>query len=126
MLLENYVQGVSSNTIIVGNSGSGTTPIASLQAALGSIKLNTVIPPITANLITQASLTFPTNIASITPAIATSHFILKNPFTASINLLSVLANATYQGHFLGQIRVDTLSPAITAAGHATITSPPLP
>lgn len=105
VLLENYVQGVSSETIIVGLTGSGTTPIASLQAALASIKLNTIIPPITTNLITQASLSFPLNIASINPAIGTSHFMLANPFTAQISLLSVLANATYQGHFLGQIRV---------------------
>lgn len=105
-LLENYIQGIASDTIIVGKSGSGTTSIASLQAALGSIQLNTVIPPITVNLITQASLTFPADIASISPAIATSHFQLANPFTAEITLLSVLANATYQGHFLGQIRVS--------------------
>lgn len=105
-LLENYVQGIASGTIIVGNTGSGTTPIKSLQAALATIKLNTDIPPLTTNLITQASLTFPTDIA--TTETATAHFMLANPFTAQINLLSVLANATYDGIYLGQIRVSGL------------------
>ena len=122
ILLQNFVQGITSNTIILGTRD--TTPIRSLQAALGSIALQASIPPIMQNLIVQASLSFPLDIAETEIADAT--FQLANPFTASINLVSVLANATYQGIFLGQIRVQNLNPPIRAPGKTLITSPVLP
>lgn len=102
LLLENFVQGVESSTIIEGTMG--TTPLASLQLALSSIRLVANIPPIHQNLITQANLAFPLDIAKT--HIAQSTFNLANPFTAGINLLSVTANATYQGIYLGQIMVS--------------------
>lgn len=148
LLLENFIQGVASNTIIFGSQS--TTPIASLQSTLGSIKLATSIPPIHQNLITQANLNFPLDIGST--GVANANFVLGNPFTASINLLSVVTNATYQGINLGEInvrapfflflpdpvffgRVLTLKSAlrsqqqsldIHAPGHTAITSPTLP
>lgn len=44
LLLENFVQRIVSTTIISGNDD--TTPIESLKAALGSIRLSTDIPPL--------------------------------------------------------------------------------
>lgn len=51
-LLENYVQGVVSNVSIVGTPN--TTPYGSLQQALGSIVIQTTIPPLQQPLITEA------------------------------------------------------------------------
>lgn len=102
LLLENFIQGTPSDTIIFG--GPNTTPIKSLQAALGAIKLGTTIPPIHQNLITEALLSFPLDVGS--SGLAEARFVLGNPFTASINLISVLTNATYQGINLGQINVS--------------------
>lgn len=101
ILLENYIQGIPSSTLIIGTSD--TTPIASLKQALLTIQLGTTIPPLEQNLITQASLTFPLNIAQTSTA--QSSFVLGNPFTATINLVEVIANATYNDLFLGQINV---------------------
>ncbi|GAA95808.1 hypothetical protein E5Q_02465, partial [Mixia osmundae IAM 14324] len=122
MLLENYVQGVASATIIVGTDT--TTPIESLQQALGTIRLNTIIPPLMQNLITQANLVFPLDIVQTGRALAT--FNLDNPFTAAINLNAVNAFATYPltspALQLGNITESTLNPEITAPGHTQITS----
>ena len=75
---------------------------------------------------------------------AESTFVLDNPFTASINLLVIGANATYKGLYLGAIEnIDRFVPCIplplspsdtfsrtgnpiTAPGHTKITSPALP
>ncbi|GAA5951249.1 hypothetical protein JCM3765_002422 [Sporobolomyces pararoseus] len=121
LLLENYIQNVNSSTVIQGNSD--TTPIASLKQALATIQLNTVIPAYDQNLITKAALTFPINIGetSIAEAVVT----LQNPFTATINLLQVLANATYQDIYLGQVN-QKLNPVFTTAGHSTADSQQLP
>ena len=101
-LLERFVQGTPSDTTISG--GQKTTPIASLSAALASIRLATTIPPITENLITEAQLSFDTDIG--TTGVANAKFILSNPFSASINLIGVLTNATYEGIVLGNINVS--------------------
>jgi hypothetical protein len=114
--------GVTSDTIIVGTAD--TTPIDSLKAALGSIKLATSIPALQQNLITQASLILPLDIAET--SIAGSTFILDNPFTANINLLSVVANASYEGLFLGQINVPSINPPIFAPGKTVTNAPNLP
>lgn len=106
LLLENFVQGTPSDTIIFGSDS--TTPIASLKSALGSIKLGTSIPPIHQNLITQANLNIPINVGQT--GVVNANFILGNPFTASINLLSVVTNATYRGINLGQINVSFFFP----------------
>lgn len=121
-MLENYVQAIPSDTIIRGRED--TTQIDSLRQALQTIALNTVIPPLQQKLITQANLDFPIDIAET--SIASATFTLQNPFTASINLVNVLARATFQGIFLGDIDVQNLNPVINAPGKTTITSYSLP
>ncbi|KAJ4494066.1 hypothetical protein C8J55DRAFT_533507 [Lentinula edodes] len=122
-LLENYLQGVNSDTSIVGSTSS--TPIQSLQEAMSKISLSPVtIPALNQSLISSASLTFPTDIVST--GIAEATFSLANPFTASINLLTVDASATYQNITLGTISVAETSNPIHADSHSNITSPSLP
>jgi len=123
-LLQNFLQGVNSETTILGTSGS--TQIQSLQSALSQIKLSPVtIPALHQNLITGTSLTFPIDI--VQTGVATASFALSNPFTASINLLEVGATATFHGLNLGVINhVDISSSPIHAAGHSNITSSGLP
>ncbi|KAF9071074.1 hypothetical protein BDP27DRAFT_1419362 [Rhodocollybia butyracea] len=122
-LLENFIQGVNSDTTIAGSTSS--TPIESLQEALSKILLSPVtIPALNQSLITSASLVFPTDIVST--GIAQTAFTLANPFTASINLLTVDANATFQNLTLGSINADEASNPIHANGHSNITSPTLP
>ena len=59
-MLENYLQGVESATTIQGSTGS--TPIESLQLAMSHIRLSPVnIPALHQNLISTASLVFPTD-----------------------------------------------------------------
>lgn len=122
-LLENYLQGVSSNTTIQGSTDS--TPIESLQLALSEIQLAATIPALHQNLITSASLVFPTDI--VQTGVAQSSFTLANPFTASINILDITANATFQDLFLGDIdHVDVSASPIHANGHENITSEQIP
>ncbi|KAF8135624.1 hypothetical protein EV363DRAFT_1429344 [Boletus edulis] len=123
-MLENYLQGIDSNTAILGSTIS--TPIASLQLALSQIKLSPVtIPALHQNLINTATLEFPTDI--VRTGVATTFFTLANPFTASINLLKVTATATFQNLTVGTIKnVDLSSNPIHAGGHSNITSPALP
>lgn len=123
-MLENYIQGVESDTTIQGSTDS--TPIESLQLAMSHMRLSPVkIPALHQNLITSASLVFPTNIAQ--SGLASSTFVLSNPFTASINLLEVNAVVTFGNLSLGSIdHVDRTSSPIHADGHNNITSPTLP
>ncbi|KAJ3838704.1 hypothetical protein F5878DRAFT_725102 [Lentinula raphanica] len=122
-LLENFLQGVNSDTSIAGSTSS--TPIQSLQEAMSEIHLSPVtIPALNQSLISSASLVFPTDIVST--GIAEATFTLANPFTASINLLTVGAIATYQNITLGNIDADETSNPIHADGHSNITSPTLP
>lgn len=123
-LLENFIQGTDSNTVIAGTTGS--TSIQSLQSALAQIHLSPVtIPGLKDTLIKSASLTFPTDIVST--GVAATSFILANPFTASINLLQVSATATFHNLTLGEIpNVDESAHPIVAAGHGSVTSPSLP
>ncbi|KAL8287086.1 hypothetical protein RQP46_004092 [Phenoliferia psychrophenolica] len=122
VLLENFIQGIVSDTIIVGSRD--TTPIASLKEALASIQLGTSIPPLQGNLVTQANLAFPLDIAKT--GIADATITLANPFTANIYIDSVVTLATYQGISLGKVDVPRLSPPIFAAGHTQIVSNVLP
>lgn len=123
-MLENYLQGIDSNTVILGTTSS--TPIGSLQLALSQIKLSPVtIPALHQNLINSATLEFPTDI--VQTGVATTSFTLANPFTASINLLKVTATATFQNLTVGTINnVDLSSNPIHASGHSNVTSPALP
>ncbi|KAI0631497.1 hypothetical protein C8Q77DRAFT_1218963 [Trametes polyzona] len=123
-MLENYLQGVDSATTIQGSTDS--TAIESLQLAMSNIRLSPVnIPALHQNLISTASLIFPTDI--VQTGIAQTTFSLDNPFTASINLLEVTATATFGSLSLGKIdHVDRSSSPIHADGHTKIESPQLP
>lgn len=59
------------------------------------------------------ALTFPIDIAKT--GLAQAQVTLQNPFTASVNLLQVLTDATYQGIYLGQVDVRGLCFPIYAA-----------
>ena len=120
-MLENYLQGVDSDLAIQGTDD--TTPIDSLGPALAQIRLDPVtIPALHQNLITGASLTFPTDI--VQTGLASTSFTLSNPFTASINILRVAARATYGDIFLGEINNVELS--FHVDGHSNATSESLP
>lgn len=123
-LLENYIQGVDSNTTIRGSTSS--TPIQSFQRALSQITLTPVsIPALHQLLIPSAALEFPPNI--VQTGIAQSYFVLDNPFTASITIYELTATATYDNLILGKIdHVDRSSDPISAPGHQNVTSPTVP
>lgn len=123
-MLQNFIQGVDSDTSIAGSTGS--TPVESLQLALSQIHLSPVtIPGLRQNLVTSASLTFPVNI--VNTGIASTSFTLANPFTASINLLKLGATASFHGLTLGTIpTIDASAHPIQAPGHGQVTSPALP
>ncbi|KAJ7782963.1 hypothetical protein B0H16DRAFT_1494883 [Mycena metata] len=122
-LLENFLQGIDSDTVIAGTTGS--TPISSLQTALSEILLKPVtIPALHQTLIQSADIEFPTDI--VQTGISQAAFTLANPFTASINLLQVGAVATFQNLTLGTIDADVSSNPIHAGGHSTVTSSFLP
>lgn len=112
------------NSAIVGNRDS--TPIASLKSALSRIHISPVtIPALQGTLLESASLSFPINI--VQTGIAETKFTLKNPFTASINLLRVGADAKYKGILLGTIpNIDISAHPLRAEGHSSVTSPALP
>ncbi|KAK1218918.1 hypothetical protein PQX77_018360 [Marasmius sp. AFHP31] len=122
-LLQNFIQGVDVETSIAGSRDS--TAVESLKTALSQIRLSpVVIPSLKQALIESASIVIPTDIAST--GIAQTSFSLANPFTASINLLTVKADAVYHDLRLGTIDTDVSSNPIHADGHSTITSPTLP
>lgn len=123
LLLANFLQGVTSSTTISGTSD--TTNITSLVQALQSIKLEANIPALHQNLITATQITFPTDI--VQTGIASATVSLSNPFTASINLLTVTATALFDNLTLGVVdHADFQSSPIHADGHSNITSPALP
>jgi hypothetical protein len=123
-LLENFLQGVDVDTTIAGTMES--TNIQSLKTALSRVSLSPVtIPALHTTLIQSASLKFPLDI--VQTGIADASFTLANPFTASINLLRVGADATYHNSSLGKIdNVDISSNPIHADGHSEVTSQTLP
>lgn len=123
-LLQNFIQGIDVATTIAGSTSS--TPVESLQLALSQIHLSPVtIPGLHQNLIKSASLTFPINIVST--GVASTSFVLSNPFTASINILRLAATATFHGLTLGTIpTTDASSHPISAPGHGDVSSPALP
>ncbi|KAJ7874667.1 hypothetical protein B0H14DRAFT_3551962 [Mycena olivaceomarginata] len=122
-LLENFLQGVDSDSVIAGTTDS--TPISSLKTALSEILLKPVtIPALHQTLIKSATIEFPTDI--VQTGISQAAFTLANPFTASINLLKVGATATFHNLTLGTIDADVSSNPIHADGHSTVTSSFLP
>ncbi|KAI0268735.1 hypothetical protein BC834DRAFT_651204 [Gloeopeniophorella convolvens] len=123
-LLQNYLQGIVSDTTIQGSQSS--TAIDSLKVAMSDIHLTPVqVPALHQNLITSASLELPTNI--VQTGIASASFVLVNPFTASINLLRVTSTVTFGPLTLGKIdNVDLSSSPVHADGHSSVTSQQLP
>ncbi|KAI0298570.1 hypothetical protein BC826DRAFT_1096594 [Russula brevipes] len=123
-LLENYLQGVASDTAIQGSRES--TEIDSLKVAMSDIRLDpVVIPALHQNLISLATLELPADI--VQTGTASASFTLNNPFTASINLLEVTSNVTHESLYLGEIdHVDLSSSPVHANGHSSVTSPQLP
>ena len=123
-LLQNFLQGIDVDTTIAGSRGS--TPIESLQQALSEIRLSPVtIPALHQNLIQSVSLIFPVDI--VKTGIASTSFVLSNPFTASINLLRLAATASFHNLTLGTVpNIDASNHPIRANGHASVTSPQLP
>ncbi|KAL1718757.1 hypothetical protein EV715DRAFT_290908 [Schizophyllum commune] len=119
-LLENYIQGVDSDTVIQGSTES--TDIESLQSALSEIRLAPVtIPALHQTLVTAASLKFPVDI--VDTGIASATVDIANPFTASINLLTVDADVKYRDLSLGSVdHQDFSSNPIHADGHSNVTS----
>ncbi|KAK0559809.1 hypothetical protein OC844_004162, partial [Tilletia horrida] len=122
LVLENYIQNVTSTVVVAGYSGS--TPIASLKQALSGIELRTDIPSLGKLLIIQTALEIPGDIG--TTGIAQATFTLANPFTASINLFTVNAVASYKGIVLGTINANIAKNPLRFPGHETDTSYPLP
>ena len=123
-MLENYLQGVTSDTTIQGSQGSTATD--SLKVAVSDIRLTSVeIPALDQNLISSAALVLPTNIAQT--GIAYASFSIDNPFTASINILEVTSTVKYDLLTIGEIdHADLTSSPVHANGHSNITSPQLP
>ncbi|KZV76329.1 hypothetical protein PENSPDRAFT_747787 [Peniophora sp. CONT] len=127
-LFSNYLTGLNQTLIVDGSfvAPDGSDEVAWLSAAFKTLELNVTLPALHQNIIDSASLVFPTDI--VQTGIATSTFVLDNPFTASINLLKVSAGATYADSlFLGAIEdVDLSSNPIHAPGHQNTTSSELP
>ncbi|WFD34248.1 hypothetical protein MCUN1_001085 [Malassezia cuniculi] len=121
-MLENYVQGITSDAAIIGSTSA--TDVESLKEAFSGLNLPTQIPPLKQLLIPQAYLTVPKNVAATFRALTS--FQLRNPFTASVNLIKVNAKVTYQGIYVGKIEENLSGNPISAGGHKTITSRTLP
>jgi hypothetical protein len=124
VLLENYLQGVTSDTTIQGSQGS--TAIDSLKVAISDLRLTPVeIPALHQNLISSAALVLPANI--VQTGIAYASFTVNNPFTASINILEVTSAVKYEELTIGNIdHADLTTAPVHANGHSNITSPRLP
>ncbi|KAH9835153.1 uncharacterized protein C8Q71DRAFT_764402 [Rhodofomes roseus] len=123
LMLENYIQGVISSTTIQGSTD--TTNVDSLKLAMSEVKLQADIPALHQNLITAASLVFPKDI--VKTGVADATFTIANPFTASINLLTVNASTFYDSLYIGGFdHVDISSSPISVPGHDNATSSTLP
>ncbi len=122
-VLENYVQNITSDATVAGTRGS--TPIESLQQALSGVSLDTKIPPLERLIITGAILEVPRDIAQ-NGGVATTQVIVDNPFTASLNIIRVKAQAEYAGATIGTVDADLGSNPIRAPGKQVTTSQAIP
>lgn len=122
LLLENYVQNVTSDAVVQGNSQ--TTPIPSLLQGLSGITLDAAIPPLFKLIVIQARLVVPRDIAQT--SIAQASVMIANPFTATINIINLNAQAVYQGIVIGNINQDLTSNPIVAPGKVTSQSQDVP
>lgn len=127
-LLDNYVQNITSSTIVAGTQQ--TTDIASLVQALSGIRLSADIPSLGKLIVTQARLVVPKNIAK--NGIASASVLIANPFTASLNILKLNALANYFGPSdygtitLGTINQDLTSNPLRNPGHTNTMSREIP
>jgi hypothetical protein len=121
-LLENYVQNITSDATVQGTSQ--TTPIPSLIQALSGITLTAQIPPLMKLIVVQAFLEVPRDIAQT--GIAQASVLIANPFTASINIIQLYAQAVYDGIVVGTIDQNLRSNPISAPGKVTTQSQQLP
>lgn len=124
VLLENYVQNVTSDTTVAGTTQ--TTPIDSLKIALGGIQLTAQIPPLQKLIVVEAELEVPKNIAQT--GVAMASVMIANPFTASINILQLFALANFQGITIGTIdqNLAATNNIIHAPGKVTTLSQQIP
>lgn len=124
LLLENYVQNITSDAVVQGNSQ--TTPIPSLLEGLSGITLSTSIPPLEKLIVVQARLVVPKDIAQT--GIAQVNVAIANPFTASINIINLRADAIFQGITIGSIDQDLAATnnIINAPGKVTTVSQQIP
>lgn len=123
-LLENYVQNITSDAVVQGTTQ--TTPIPSLIQGLSGIQLTAAIPPLLKLVVIQAALEVPTNIAQT--SIAMASVMIANPFTASINIINLQAQAVYQGITIGRINqnLGAENNIISAPGKVTTQSQQIP
>lgn len=124
LLLENYVQNVTSDALVAGNDQ--TTPIPSLLQGLSGISLSTQIPPLFKLIVTEAILEVPKDIAQT--GIAMVNVVIANPFTASINILQLQAAANLQTITIGTINQNLAATnnIISAPGKVTTKSQAIP
>ncbi|MCO5588347.1 hypothetical protein L7F22_042302 [Adiantum nelumboides] len=125
VLLENYIQNITSTAIVLGTSQ--TTPIESLKQALAQIQLTTQIPALNQLLVQRTFLTVPKNIAQ-NGGIASVTVTINNPFTAGIHLLELHAAANFQDITVGRIdqNLAATNNIVNAPGHQISTSQPIP
>lgn len=127
-LLENYVSNITSPAVVAGTQQ--TTPIESLIQALSGIRLTADIPPLNKQIVVQARLVVPKDIAQT--GVAQASVNIANPFTASINILRLSADANYFGPSqygtitLGDINQDFTSDPLVNPGHQVTTSRQIP
>lgn len=128
LLLENYVSNITSNALVAGTDQ--TTNIESLVQALSSIRLSTDIPSLMRQIVRQAALVVPPEIAQT--GIAAASVVIDNPFTASINIINLAAQAIYFGPsnygdiILGTINQDLTADPLANPGKTVTTSRQIP
>lgn len=122
LLLENYVQNVSSNTVVSGTDQ--TTPIQSLVQGLGGVSLTAAIPPLEKLIVIEAFLEVPMDIAQT--GVAMASVMVANPFTATINIINLFALANYQDITIGNINLDLTSDPLVNPGKVTTESRQVP
>lgn len=93
-LLENYVSNVTSDAVVQGSRQS--TDIASLVQGLSGITLTAAVPALGKLIVQQANFFVPRDIAQ-NGGRAEATVNLANPFTASLSVLQISAQAIYEG-----------------------------
>ncbi len=122
-VLENHVQNITSQAVVSGTRDS--TPIDSLKQALSGVPLGTSIPSLGRLIITGAILTAPRDVAQ-NGGVCSTKVIVDNPFTASLNIIQVAAQAIYNGNTIGTVDDDLGSNPIRAPGKQVTTSQDIP